>query len=46
MASQFELDRQYAKTNNTNGTPKGAVSESNFEESVSRMRRLSTLLKG
>jgi hypothetical protein len=106
MASQFEWDRQYAKTHNANGTAKGAqaatpapvdvakidaeikrfssgnnmslqankdyvaglekkktggqaatpapltprqggpMRESNFEESVSRMRRLSTLLKG
>jgi hypothetical protein len=106
MASQFEWDRQYAKTHNANGTAKGAqaatpapvdvakidaeikrfssgnnmslqankdyvaglekkktggqaatpapltqrqggpMRESNFEESVNRMRRLSTLLKG
>ena len=38
-SEQAAWDRQY-------GTPKGAVRESNFEESVSRMRRLSTLLKG
>lgn len=43
---QAAWDRQYAKTNNTDGTPTGGVRESNFEESVSRMRRLSTLLKG
>jgi hypothetical protein len=43
---QAAWDRQYGATHNTNGTPKGAVRESNFEESVSRMRRLSTLLKG
>ena len=65
LASQFEWDRQYAKTHNSNGTPMGAqaatpapaaplkpglgsspMRESNFEESVNRMRRLSTLLKG
>jgi hypothetical protein len=43
---QAAWDRQYGATHNANGTPKGAVRESNFEESVSRMRRLSTLLKG
>lgn len=65
LASQLEWDRQYAKTHNANGTPKGAqaatpvpaaplkpglgsspMRESNFEESVNRMRSLSTLLKG
>ena len=103
LASQFEWDRQYAKTHNSNGTPMGAQAatpapaaplkpglgsspmrptaagaaaaartqmglpnrlvtaptdaqmaklqestgkQSSFEESVNRMRRLSTLLKG
>jgi hypothetical protein len=39
-AAQAAWDRQNA------AAPANPVRESNFEESVSRMRRLSTLLKG
>lgn len=52
LASQLEWDRQYAKKSKAPAAPlkpglgSSPMRESNFEESVSRMRRLSTLLKG
>jgi hypothetical protein len=48
LASQLEWDRQYAKKPSTAPVTMGATNADrrDFEESVNRMRRLSTLLKG